>query len=153
MSISRATWPSRSPSSDSARNVTSVIIALGIDAVAIARFSALMQRRPGVVQRLFVDDEVYRADGSLRNAASLAARFAAKEAAAKALGAPAGLLWHDCRILTDAAGRPSMEVCGTVAAAARIQGIDRWHVSLTHDGDYAMAQVIAEGRKQAEAGA
>jgi len=130
-----------------------VIIALGIDAVAIARFSALMQRRPGVVQRLFVDDEVYRADGSLRNAASLAARFAAKEAAAKALGAPAGLLWHDCRVLTDAAGRPSMEVCGTVAAAARIQGIDRWHVSLTHDGDYAMAQVIAEGRKQAEAGA
>ena len=153
MSISRATWPSRSPSSDPARNVTRVIIALGIDAVAIERFSALVQRRPGVVQRLFVDDEVYRADGSLRNTASLAARFAAKEATAKALGAPAGLLWHDCRVLTDEAGRPSIEVSGSVAAAARDQGIDHWHVSLTHDGDYAMAQVIAEGRGHAEAGA
>jgi holo-[acyl-carrier protein] synthase len=137
MSISRATWPSRSRSNSAARRL--VIISIGIDTVHIPRFTTIIERRPTIVDRLFTAQEsCHPADGRRRGASSLAARFAAKEAVAKALGAPGGLHWHDCLILTD-------EVTGTVAAAAASQGIDRWHVSLTHDGDYAVAQVVTEG--------
>jgi holo-[acyl-carrier protein] synthase len=144
MSISRVTWPSRSRSNSAARRL--VIISIGIDTVHIPRFTTIIERRPTIVDRLFTAQEsCHPADGRRRGASSLAARFAAKEAVAKALGAPGGLHWHDCLILTDESGRPRVEVTGTVAAAAASQGIDRWHVSLTHDGDYAVAQVVTEG--------
>jgi holo-[acyl-carrier protein] synthase len=73
----------------------------------------------------------------------LAARFAAKEAVAKVLGAPKGLRWHDAEIRTGPGGRPVLRVRGTVAAAAARRGITAWHVSLTHDADVASAVVIA----------
>lgn len=123
-----------------------MIIAIGVDTVHVPRFAAIMERRPTIVDRLFTHDESQLPEGrGRRSAASLAARFAAKEAVAKALGAPAGLRWHDCRIVVDESGRPRVEVLGTVAAASSERGIDRWHVSVTHDGDYAVAQVVAEG--------
>lgn len=123
-----------------------MIIAIGIDTVHIPRFAALIERRPRIIDRLFTEQESFPLPhGRRRGASSLAARFAAKEAVAKALGAPEGLQWHDCLILTGESGRPRVQTAGTVAAAAHRQGIDRWHLSLTHDGDYAVAQVIAEG--------
>jgi len=76
--------------------------------------------------------------------ASLAARFAAKEALAKALGAPVGLAWHDAEVVRDERGRPSLVVRGSVAAAADDAGVATWHVSLSHDGGSAVAVVIAE---------
>ena len=81
---------------------------------------------------------------------SLAARFAAKEALAKALGAPRGLSWTDAEVVTGPDGRPELKVSGTVADAAVRQGVRRWHVSLSHDGDLATAVVIAEGGEDAE---
>ena len=78
------------------------------------------------------------------DAAALAARFAAKEAVAQALGAPAGLRWHDCEIVSDPDGRPWLTVSGTVAAVAGERGISRWHLSLSHDGGIASAMVVAE---------
>ena len=60
------------------------------------------------------------------------------------LGAPAGLAWHDCQVLRAASGRPELHVRGTVAAAADALGIVRWHVSLSHDGGMAVAQVVGE---------
>ena len=82
--------------------------------------------------------------GNPRSPESLAARFAAKEAVAKALGAPAGLRWHDCEIVSDPDGRPWLTVSGTVAAVAAERGINRWHLSLSHDGGIASAMVVAE---------
>jgi holo-[acyl-carrier protein] synthase len=76
---------------------------------------------------------------------SLAARFAAKEALAKALGAPRGLLWTDAEVITTASGRPHLRVAGTVAAAAGGLGVSAWHLSLSHDAGIASAVVIAEG--------
>ena len=76
---------------------------------------------------------------------SLAARFAAKEALAKALGGPRGLLWTDAEVVTDSLGRPELKVYGTVAAAAGLRGVRRWHVSLSHDSGLATAVVVAEG--------
>lgn len=76
--------------------------------------------------------------------ASQAARFAAKEALAKALGAPAGMSWLDCEIVTDSQGRPEFRVRGTVAARAAELGIATIHVSLSHDAGIASAVVVCE---------
>ncbi len=118
-------------------------MSVGIDVVDVARFGRILQRRPGLVERLFTAEE--------RDlpVASLAARFAAKEAVAKALGAPTGLAWHDCEVLRDGSGRPSLLLRGTVAAAARELGIEHWHLSLSHDAGVASAMVVAESAPDA----
>ena len=115
-----------------------MIIGVGIDVVDVDRFAQSLARTPRLAHRLFTEAE------QVLPAASLAARFAAKEAVAKALGAPAGLHWHDCEIVTDPDGRPWLTVSGTVAAAAAERGVNRWHLSLSHDGGIASAMVVAE---------
>jgi holo-[acyl-carrier protein] synthase len=122
-----------------------VIVSVGIDVVLVERFAKAMERTPLLVDRLFTTDERVTSSGNPRAAESLAARFAAKEAVAKALGAPGGLHWHDCEIVTDPDGRPWLTVSGTVAAVAAERGISRWHLSLSHDGGIASAMVVAEG--------
>jgi holo-[acyl-carrier protein] synthase len=82
--------------------------------------------------------------GSPRTAESLAARFAAKEALAKSLGAGGGMAWTDAEVLVDEAGRPSFSVSGTVQERADQLGVTRFHVSMSHDGGIAAATVIAE---------
>ena len=121
-----------------------VIVAVGIDVVLVERFARALDRTPQLADRLFTEGERVTVSGNPRSAESLAARFAAKEAVAKALGAPAGLLWHDCEIVADPDGRPWLTVSGTVAAAAAERGISRWHLSLSHDGGIASAMVVAE---------
>ena len=116
-----------------------VIIGVGIDVCDVERFGQVLERRPGLVQRLFTPTEAGRP------VASLAARFAAKEALAKALGAPQGMSWQDAEIVTDASGRPSFVVRGTVAAQASAAGVVSIHVSLSHDAGIASAVVICEG--------
>ena len=116
-----------------------MIVGVGIDVVDVERFARILARRPGLAERLFTPSE------RGRPVASLAARFAAKEAVAKALGAPAGLAWHDCEVVSAASGRPSLLLRATVLAAAQDAGITRWHVSLSHDAGIASAVVVAEG--------
>ena len=115
-----------------------MIVGIGVDLVDIARLDQALRRTPALAARLFTEGE--RAGP----AASLAACFAAKEAVAKALGAPAGLRWADVEVGHDQAGRPVLTARGTVAAAARRLGVRRWHVSLTHDGGVSVAFVVAE---------
>ena len=122
-----------------------MIVAVGIDVVQVDRFSRALERTPLLSERLFTEAEWLTASGNPRSSESLAARFAAKEAVAKALGAPRGLHWHDCEIVTDPDGRPWLTVSGTVAAAAKERGVNRWHLSLSHDGGIASAMVVAEG--------
>ncbi|HEU5033679.1 MAG TPA: holo-ACP synthase [Mycobacteriales bacterium] len=116
-----------------------MIVGIGTDVVDLVRFARSLERTPGLRRRLFTE-----AERDLPTA-SLAARFAAKEALAKALGAPGGLDWHDAEIVTGGNGRPSLTVRGTVAAAAATRGVTGWHVSLSHDGGVAVAMVVAEG--------
>lgn len=122
-----------------------MVVSVGIDVVLVERFARALARTPLLADRLFTAAERTTASGNPRSAESLAARFAAKEAVAKALGAPGGLNWYDCEIVTDVDGRPWLTVGGTVAAAARDRGIERWHLSLSHDGGIASAMVVAEG--------
>ncbi|SCG34525.1 holo-ACP synthase [Micromonospora halophytica] len=121
-----------------------MIVAVGIDVVLVDRFARAMVRTPLLADRLFTEAERYTGSGNPRSTESMAARFAAKEAVAKALGAPGGLSWHDCEIVPDPDGRPWLTVSGTVADAATERGINRWHLSLSHDGGIASAMVVAE---------
>lgn len=115
-----------------------MIVGVGIDVCDVDRFAATVARRPGLVGRLFTESEAQRP------VASLAARFAAKEALAKALGAPPGLVWHDAEVIADDSGRPSLLLTGTVAARAAALGVATVHVSLSHDAGIASAVVICE---------
>ncbi|ROT34215.1 holo-ACP synthase [Micromonospora sp. HM5-17] len=121
-----------------------MIVAVGIDVVRVDRFARALARTPLLADRLFTEAERVTPAGRPRRPESLAARFAAKEAVAKALGAPAGLRWHDCEVVADPDGRPGLTVAGTVAAAAAARGVQRWHLSLSHDGGIASAMVVAE---------
>ncbi|WP_033824208.1 holo-ACP synthase [Kitasatospora sp. MBT63] len=122
-----------------------MIIGVGIDVAAIDRFEASLERTPQLADRLFTEAELLLPSGARRGGASLAARFAAKEALAKALGAPPGLKWTDAEVSVEPSGRPVLKVAGTVAARAAELGVRSWHVSLSHDAGVASAVVIAEG--------
>jgi len=116
-----------------------VIVGVGIDVVDVARFAATLERVPGLVSRLFTP-----AERGLPPV-SLAARFAAKEAVAKALGAPAGLSWQDATVRRVAGAQPVVEITGTVAARADALGVTHLHLSISHDAGIASAMVVAEG--------
>lgn len=114
------------------------VVGVGIDVCDVARFATSLERTPALRERLFTPAE------RERGPASLAARFAAKEALAKALGAPAGLDWHDAEVVSEDSGRPRLEVRGTVAARTTALGVTSLHVSLSHDAGIASAVVVLE---------
>ena len=108
-----------------------------------ARFARVIARTPGLVTRVFTAREIDLSGGERIRPTSLAARWAAKEAVAKALIHTDGLQWHDCEVLSGDRGQPLLALRGTVEAAALARGIDHWAISLSHDGDMAMAFVVA----------
>ncbi len=114
------------------------VIGVGIDVVDIDRFEESLVRTPGLRDRLFTADEAGLPS------ASLAARFAAKEALAKALGAPVGMAWHDAEVVSEASGRPVFTLRGTVLARANDLQVGSVHLSLSHDAGIASAMVVLE---------
>ncbi|MBI9114079.1 holo-ACP synthase [Sanguibacter suaedae] len=116
-----------------------MIVGIGVDVVEIGRFMAALERTPRLREKLFTEPERDLPPSSL------AARFAAKEAVAKALGAPGDLRWHDVTVPRVPGAPPVLEVRGTVAARAAELGVERFHLSLSHDGGMATAMVVAEG--------
>ena len=116
-----------------------MIVGVGIDVVDISRFGDSLTRTPGLSARLFTSAE------AARPLASLAARFAAKEALAKALGAPGDMHWHDAEVVSESSGRPILTMRGTVEARAAALGVTAVHLSLSHDAGIASAVVVLEG--------
>jgi holo-[acyl-carrier protein] synthase len=119
------------------------VIGLGLDAVDVDRFRRVLARTPGVADRVFTAAE--RAYGSAARdpAPRLAARFAAKEAAMKALGVGIGEVdWHDVEVVRADSGAPSLRITGKAARLAADQGVSVWRVSLTHTDLSAQAVVI-----------
>ncbi|MEY4444877.1 MAG: hypothetical protein RL301_956 [Actinomycetota bacterium] len=112
-----------------------MIDGVGIDVVDISRFEESLERTPGMRNRLFTENE------KIKEMASLAARFAAKEALAKALHVPQGLNWHDAEVVNLESGRPVFLFRGQIADL--IDGADV-HLSLSHDAGIASAIVIIE---------
>lgn len=114
------------------------VVGIGVDVVDVSRFATAAQRTPGFVHRVLTPEE------SSASKAGMAARFAAKEALAKALGAPLGLRWHDAVVRNEPSGRPVFEVSGTVGAELRHRGVATVHLTLSHDGGMAVAMVVLE---------
>ncbi|GAB6877534.1 holo-ACP synthase [Thermaerobacter litoralis] len=124
-----------------------MIVGAGIDLVQVERIEAILRRRGWRwAERVFSPEELAAAGSGPHRARRLAARWAAKEAFAKALGTGLrGFGWRDIRVRQDGAGRPWLEVSGRAAAMAEAAGVRRIHLSLSHDGQWAVAQVILEG--------
>ena len=126
------------------------VAGIGIDAVDIGRFRRALGRRPGLAERLFTDGERAYAAATVDPAPHLAVRFAAKEAVMKALGTGiGGFALHDVEVVRAgtagaARGAPSLSLSATAAALATRRGVTRWHLSLTHTEDLALALVLAE---------
>ena len=116
----------------------------GIDLIEIERLERALARRPRLAQRLFLPSELAYAEARRRPGRHLAARFAAKEAAIKALGGGAGPSQIEVR--TGASGEPSLRLHGGAARRARQLGVELT-VSLTHSRDVAAAVVVAFGRR------
>lgn len=121
-----------------------MIVGIGIDVVDIVRFERSIERTPALVERLFAESE------RGRPARSLAARFAAKESLIKALGGHAVIRWHEMRVVQDVEGNPDFELSGGLAEHIRLLGIDRVHLSMSHDAGIASAFVVLESDRGAQ---
>lgn len=121
------------------------MIGVGLDAVEIDRFRAVLSRRPGFVERFFTEQE--RADLADRADAvpGFAARFAAKEATMKCLGVGLGAVaFSEIEVIRSASGAPELRLYGSAEELARRVGAVAFHVSLTHTARLASAIVLAE---------
>lgn len=122
------------------------IVGHGIDLVSVARIAAMLaDHQDRFLERCFTPAERRHGEGSRRYHEHLAARFAAKEAAMKALGTGLadGISWTDFEVQSTDAGAPVLNVTGRAAAIAQSRGIAEWHISLSHTDQAAMASVIA----------
>jgi len=120
------------------------MIGLGIDAVDIDRFRLILERTPSLRRRIFTDDELALADSRSDATASLAARFAVREATMKALGVGLGAFdFHDVSVRRTPSGAPELLVSGRAAELAKQRGVKGWQVSLSHTNIVAVAVVAA----------
>ncbi|HEY0469436.1 MAG TPA: holo-ACP synthase [Polyangiaceae bacterium] len=122
-----------------------MIVGLGIDVSSIARQRSALERfGDRLWQRILTENE--RSDLSTRpdRALALAGRFAAKEAAAKALGGQPDVWWHDVEIRPDARGAPQLPFLGPARVHAQRLGVRRVFVSIKHDAGVAAAVVVLE---------
>jgi holo-[acyl-carrier protein] synthase len=123
-----------------------VIVAVGTDLVSIPRMRAALARyRDRLCGRLYTPQE--RAEGEKRPLPEVhfASRFAAKEAVLKALGTGwgVGIAWREIEVVGPRGKSPEIQLSGRARLVAEERGIRRFHLSLSHDGDYAVAFVIA----------
>ncbi|MFY9782940.1 MAG: holo-ACP synthase [Acidimicrobiales bacterium] len=122
---------------------------IGIDLVDVERFNAVLRRRPHLGQRLFTDGE--RRDAHERPE-RLAARFAAKEAVLKTFGVGLGATsWRSIEVTLNEAGAPSILLHAPATDLAKLAGITRLHLSMSHTSELAAAFVI--GTSEEELGA
>jgi holo-[acyl-carrier protein] synthase len=127
--------------------VSGMILGSGIDLVEIERIEHSVQRfGRRFLDRVFTDAEQAYCLRKRRSSESLAARFAAKEAAAKALGTGIshGVNWLEIEVTREPGGRPSLRFHGRAAEIARSMGVVHASLSLTHGADLAMASVVLE---------
>lgn len=124
-----------------------MILGVGVDAIEVERVRAALRRTPSLLGRLFTVGEqaacVTRC-GDLRYG-GLAARFAAKEAVAKALGTGVrGFRWLDVEVESDEFGKPSVRLHGAAAERAADLGVAAVHLSLSHSPTLAVANAVLE---------
>ncbi len=122
-----------------------MIVGVGLDLTEIPRIDRMIERwGDRFTHKIFTPGERAYSDDRAHPANHYAARFAAKEAALKALGVPEGLRWHELEVVKDHGQRPRLVLTGTARAAADRLGIVAVHLTITHAADVACAVVIAE---------
>ena len=128
------------------RGLAAVVLGVGVDAVDIERFREVLGRRARMADRLFTAGERSYAVAAADPLPRLSTRFAAKEATMKALGVGLGAFpFTDVEVVRHGLDAPSLVLHGSALELAGRAGVTRWHLSLTHTHQVAMAVVIAEG--------
>ena len=120
------------------------MIAVGVDIVEISRIEAVLKRHGDrFLRRVYTDQELAYVCG---RPSALAARWAAKEATAKALGTGIGPVdFRDIEVICDAQGKPELHLHGNAARLAARLHLSQFALSLSHAADYALAFVVAQG--------
>lgn len=113
---------------------------IGVDVIEIARLEQALERRPRLAERIFSEGELAYASSHRRPGRHLAARFAAKEAAVKALGI-GGLALHEVEVSGGGNEPPRLELTGRARRVADELGV-QLEVSLSHSRELAVAAVI-----------
>ncbi len=126
-----------------------MIVGTGIDIAEVPRIAQSITRfGDRFLRRVFTEGEMRYCDAKANRAERYAARFAAKEAAMKALGTGwnHGVAWRDVEVRRMPGGRPTIQFHGKAAEFAAKLGTVRVSLSLTHSKEYAIAQVILESK-------
>ena len=121
---------------------------IGVDLAKIPRMRKVIERwADRFLRRVFTDEEIAYCQRRRDPVPHLAARFAAKEAGLKALGTGLrmGVRWKELEVRRERGQAPTLVLSGRTQALARAKGAHRAFLSLTHDGDYALAQVVLVG--------
>jgi holo-[acyl-carrier protein] synthase len=124
-----------------------MIYGIGVDIIKIERFKKALERwGDRLCQRVFTQQELSACQNKAQPEKHLALRFAAKEAFLKALGRGMfqGVAWNDIEITNDALGRPHMKVRGAAERLCGEKGIKEIFVSISHEAEYGVAQVLLE---------
>jgi holo-[acyl-carrier protein] synthase len=119
------------------------IVGIGVDVVEIGRVERLLERHPRFRERVFTPDEVSYCETKAAPATSYAARWAAREAAIKALGGVRGLKWQDIHVARAKSGAPRLAVTGSAKVRADELGVAEILVSFSHERSMATAFCIA----------
>ena len=125
-----------------------MIRGLGIDLVPVARIDDIVRRRGDrFLQRVLTAGELAYCARFPEPGRHWAARFAVKEAALKAMGTGiyGGIPWHDLEVVNLASGQPTLQLTGKAQALAASLGVHSSHVTIAHDGAYAVACVVLNG--------
>ena len=125
-----------------------MLIGTGVDLIEVERIAHSIERfGERFLRRVYTDHEIAYCRGRRVSAESFAARFAAKEAGAKALGTgiSRGVTWNEFQVARNPGGRPVLELRGRAALLAEELGVRAISLSLTHTGSLAMATVLMEG--------
>jgi len=124
-----------------------MIVGTGIDIAEVPRIAASIERFGNrFLQRIFTEGEIRYCESKANRVERYAARFAAKEAAMKAIGTgwSHGVAWRDIEVCREPGGRPTLTFHGEAAEFAAKLGISHVALSLTHTAEHAIAQVILE---------
>jgi holo-[acyl-carrier protein] synthase len=124
-----------------------VIVGLGLDIAEIDRIRAAIARHgEPILERLYTPREVAYCERHKNKFERYAARFAAKEAAMKALGTGwrHGVRWRDIEVANAPGGKPGLELAGVAREVAVRLGVKTISLSITHSGNLALAQVVFE---------
>ncbi|HTS13795.1 MAG TPA: holo-ACP synthase [Candidatus Limnocylindrales bacterium] len=124
-----------------------MIVGLGLDITEVDRIAAAIERHgAAILERLYTPNEIAYCESHKNRSERYAARFAAKEAAMKALGTGwrCGVRWRDIEVTNTSSGKPTLRLNGVARQFAEKLGVRAISLTITHSGNLALAQVIFE---------